>query len=253
LERATNRYVDQFIVVSDFLKKEFCRLTSIRPDKVIRIYNGVETGIYSADARQEGRRRIREEFSLGEHDMVVGAIGRLVWQKGFKHLLKCLPDVLSDASQIKTLLVGEGPLRAELESLSKELGVQQSVIFAGERRDIPEVLAAIDIMVVPSVLEGFPMVTLEAMAMEKPIVATAIPGITEQITNGKEGLLVPPDEPVALANAILRIANDPYFAQELGRVARRRVESEFSIEQMVELTMKTYEKLLSTGNRDGRK
>jgi glycosyltransferase involved in cell wall biosynthesis len=128
--------------------------------------------------------------------------------------------------------------------LSEELRVRDNLIFTGFRSDIKEILSAIDILVIPSLLEGFPMVTLEAMAMAKPIVATNIDGITEQITDGVNGILVSPKDPSALAKAVIQVLSDKELARNMGLSAREKVEQEFSVEKMVAETEKVYLSLL---------
>ncbi|MBU4345581.1 MAG: glycosyltransferase family 4 protein, partial [Desulfobacteraceae bacterium] len=125
--------------------------------------------------------------------------------------------------------------------------VADKIIFTGFRSDIKEILSAIDILVTPSLLEGFPMVILEAMAMAKPIVATNIDGITEQITDGVNGILVPPKDPSALAKTVVRVLNDKELARTMGLSAREKVKQEFSVEKMVAETEKVYLSLLKAG------
>jgi glycosyltransferase involved in cell wall biosynthesis len=168
----------------------------------------------------------------------------MVWQKGFECLIECVPEIVRTYPDTKILIVGDGQLMESLEALSKELGVRDNVIFAGFRSDIKEILSAVDLLVVPSLLEGFPMVTLEAMAMAKPIVAANIDGITEQITDGVNGILVPPKDPSALAKAVVRVLNDKEFAGIMGLAAREKVEQDFSVEKMVSETEKVYLSLL---------
>jgi glycosyltransferase involved in cell wall biosynthesis len=141
------------------------------------------------------------------------------------------------------VLVGDGPLRSELEALAVKEKVEENLIFAGFRRDIKDMLSAIDVLVVPSLLEGFPMITLEGMAMAKPIIATRINGITEQLVDGESGILIPPKDPVAIAEAIVRLSTDKELAQKLGSEGRRRVEKEFTVEKMVSETEKVYQSL----------
>ena len=123
------------------------------------------------------------------------------------------------------------------------------MIFTGFRSNIKEILSAINILVIPSLLEDFPMIILEAMAMAmaKPIIATNIDGITEQITDGVNGILVPPKDPSALANAVMRVLNDKEFARTMGLAARKKVEQEFSVEKMITETEKVYLSLLRAG------
>jgi glycosyltransferase involved in cell wall biosynthesis len=109
---------------------------------------------------------------------------------------------------------------------------------------VRDLIAALDIVIIPSIQEGFPMVTLEAMAMKKPVVATKIDGITEQIRNGVEGLLVASRSHTELTGAIMSIARDPLLASTLGNAARQRVVAEFSVQRMIEATMKVYDELV---------
>jgi len=155
-----------------------------------------------------------------------------------------MPELLNEFPQTKVLIVGEGPLRNELEELADRLKVKEHLVFAGFRTAINEILSAIDILVIPSVLEGFPMITLEGMAMARPIIATRIEGIKEQIVDGNSGILVSPKDSDAISSAIVKLTKEREFARELGLGARRRVEKEFTVEKMVAETERVYLSLL---------
>ena len=241
IDSLTECYVETFIVVSDFLKKTLIERRGIPAQRVVKIYNGIELRQYHPDAEYG---KLRKEWGIPQDVPLIGAIGRMVWQKGFEYLIQAIPDTVRDVPEASFLLVGDGLLRERLEALSKELGVRDNVIFAGFRNDIKEILSAVDLLVAPSLLEGFPMITLEAMAMAKPIIATNIDGITEQITDGVNGILVPPKDPSALAEAVIRVLNDKELARSMGLAAREKVEQEFSVEKMVEETEKVYLSLL---------
>ena len=247
-DRFSERYVDRFIVVSEVLRKTLVSNHRIPSDNVFKIYNGIELNEYQPGNSDESFKRIRKEYNIGEDVFLIGAVGRMVWQKGFEYLIEAIPDIVRDIPDANFLFVGDGPLRQKLEALSEELRVRDNVIFAGFRSDIKEILSAIDILVIPSLLEGFPMVTLEAMAMAKPIVATNIDGITEQIRDGVDGILVPPKDPSALAEAVMRILNDKELARSIGLAARKKVEQEFSVEKMVAETEKVYQSLARKEN-----
>jgi len=249
LDRFSERFVDKFIVVSKSLEQALIQKHKIRPDKVVLIYNGIEVDEYKPNVEEfrSQESEVRREFALARDVPVIGAIGRLVWQKGFEYLIEAVPDVLRTYPDARFLIVGDGLLRERLEALSEELRVRDNVIFAGFRSDIKEILCAVDLLVIPSLLEGFPMITLEAMAMAKPIVATNIDGITEQITDGVNGILVPPKDPPALAKAVLRVLNDKELARSMGLAARKKVEQEFSVEKMIAETEKVYLSLLKAG------
>jgi glycosyltransferase involved in cell wall biosynthesis len=243
----SERYTDRFIVVSEALKETLITHYRISPYKAIKIYNGIELSEYHPDDSGEHFKRIRKELNIGEDTPVIGAVGRMVWQKGFEYLVESIPEIIQACPSSKILIVGDGPLREKLETFSKERRIKDNVIFAGFRSDIKEILSAVDIFAVPSLLEGFPMVTLEAMAMAKPIIATGIDGITEQITDGVDGILVPPKDPSALAEAVIRVLNDKERARNMGSSARKKVEEEFSVEKMVAKTEDVYMSLLKAG------
>ncbi len=242
-DRLSERHVDRFIVVSEILKNLLIHQRGIPEEKVIRIYNGIETAIYDLDKLKPQREKIRNELSLTEDNILIGAIGRFVWQKGFEYFVRCIPYVIRSFPKAKFFLVGDGELRIPLEKLSKEQNIENSLMFSGHCSTIGNILAALDIVVIPSLLEGFPMITLEAMSMKKPVVATRIDGIAEQISDGKDGLLVPPKDPAALAEAIIKLIRDREFASSLGLAARKKVESEFTVEKMITETQKVYQSL----------
>jgi glycosyltransferase involved in cell wall biosynthesis len=243
-DRLSERYVDRFLVVSEALRKIMIDGHKVTTDKVIKVYNGIELNEYCPNNSNQSSNYIRKEYAIRATDVLIGAIGRLVWQKGFEYFIKSLPEIAKTHPDIKVIFVGDGPFRDNLENLCRQLGVEDKTIFTGYRSDIKGILSAIDIKVIPSLAEGFPMVTLEAMAMAKPIVATCIDGITEQITDGVDGILVPPRDPNALAAAINKIIEDKEFASSLGSAARKRVEREFTVEKMITETEKVYHSLL---------
>ena len=216
MDQLTERYVKRFIVVSDSLKQMLMERRGIPAHQVVRIYNGIELSEYHPDDSGESFKSIRKEYNVGEDVFLIGAVRRMVWQKGFEFFIKAVPEIVRVIPEAKFLLIGDGPLRQRLEALSEELRVRDNLIFTGFRSDIKEILSAIDILVIPSLLEGFPMITLEAMAMAKPIVATNIDGITEQITDGVNGILVPPKNPSALAKAVIRVLNHKELARTMG-------------------------------------
>ena len=242
-DRFSERFVDRFLVVSDALRLAMIKKHGIPAEKVIRIYNRIEIDHYSPREENGSREQIRREFNVGEDTLLVGAVGRLVWQKGFEYLIRAIPNILETSPRTRLLLVGQGPLREELEELAKNLKLDEHVIFTGFRSDIREILSAIDMLVVPSLLEGFPMITLEGMAMAKPVIATHIDGIKEQIVDTESGILIPPRDLGAITEAIVRLSTDRELAQKLGLEARRRVENEFTVERMVSQTDKVYQSL----------
>lgn len=245
IDQLSENYVDRFLVVSNALKQSLTLGRGISSERVVRIYNGIELNKYQPNLKIN---KLRDEWGIPYTEPLLGAIGRFVWQKGLEQLICAAPEILAALPNAWFLVVGEGPLRSNLQALARELNISDRIIFTGFRSDIREILSSLDILVIPSLLEGFPLITLEAMAMAKPIVATQVAGINEQISNGVEGILVPPKDPKALGAAVLSLLQDRKLASRLGAAARNRVESCFSVEKMVRETEKVYLSVLKVNN-----
>ncbi len=164
---------------------------------------------------------------------LVGAIGRLSWKKAYHHLLAAAARVRAVRPDVDFVIVGDGPLRAEVEAEASRLGIREHVHLLGEVRQVRALLRAFDVFVISSVIEGMPNVVLEALAVERPVVATAVGGIPEIVSHERSGLLVSPGDPAALAAGVLRVLDDPREAAAFGAEGRRTVESQFSVDTMV--------------------
>jgi len=244
LDKISERYVDKFVTVSDTLKKQLIQGHEIAEGKIAKIYNGIELEEYEPDSDDRFKQMVRQEFGIPDSAFLIGAIGRIVWQKGFESLIRALPKIGDRLPEAKMLIVGEGPQTKKLEKLARRLSVDQALIFAGLRDDVKSILSGLDVLVIPSLLEGFPMITLEAMAMAKPIIASNVVGISEQIADRENGILVQPGDITALTKEIIRLAGDKKKAEMLGWAARKRVEREFSVQKMVRQTEDVYRSIL---------
>ncbi len=246
MDRWTERWVNKFTVLSEAMRRSLIERHKIPPENIVKIYNGIEIEEYNPDLKELRNKKleVRRELGLKNDVPVIGAIGRLVWQKGFEYLIRAAPEVLKKCPEARFLIVGEGPLKNKLILTSEKLNVADRIIFTGFRSDIKEILASIDVLAMPSLLEGLPMVLLEAMAMANPIVATRIDGITEVLENSKTGLLVPAKNSHTLAEAIVRILDDKEKANFFGQNAREAAKEKFSVKKMVEQIELAYEKLL---------
>lgn len=241
IDRLTESSVDRFIVASDSLERLLTSKRGISSKRVVKIYNGIELHKYHP-AYNSGKLRI--ELGISQDIPIIGSIGRIIHSKGIEYLLEATKEILILYPETRLIIVGEGPLKNKLILKCKELEIINNVIFTGFVNDIRDILSSIDLLAFPSLSEGFPMVTLEAMAMAKPIVATRIDGITEQISDGKEGLLVPPKDSFRLSEAIIKLIRDRELARSLGTSARKKVEAEFSVEKMVAETERVYHSLI---------
>lgn len=227
---------DKIIVVSEALKKELSD-SKIPLRKISVISNGIEASRFDAsvDVRQ-----IRKSLSINEDEYVVGTVGRLTEEKGHKYLLKAVRTILKIYPKTKFLIVGEGPLRKRLEFLSKKLEIENNVIFTGIQKDIPSIIAAMDIFVLPSLDEGLPMALLEAMAARKPIIASNIGGIPKAVQNDQTGLLIRPADVEQLSEAILKLLGDKEKASFLAKNGYDKVKNEFSSKKMAEKYITEY-------------
>jgi glycosyltransferase involved in cell wall biosynthesis len=175
---------------------------------------------------------------------LVGVVARLQPEKGVENFLRAAARVAAKFPEAHFVVAGDGPLRQELVALSEDLGLRERVRFLGFRSDASELMKSLDVLVVPSLTEGSPLATLEAMAAGVPVVASAVGGIPDQIRHDREGLLVPPGDAAAISDALLTLLRDPARASRLGEAARRRVASRFSHDTMVRRIEDVYRDVL---------
>jgi L-malate glycosyltransferase len=176
---------------------------------------------------------------------VVGAVGRLSWKKAYHHLLDAAARVRAVRDDVEFVVVGDGPMRAEVEAEATRLGIREHVHLLGEIRDARGLMRTFDVFVMSSVIEGMPNVLLEALAAERAVVVTSVGGIPEIVAHEKSGLLVPPGDPGALAAGVLRLLANPAEAGAFGAAGRRTIEAKFSVQAMVESFTRLYEECLS--------
>lgn len=218
------RHVDGVIAVSEAVRQALLR-SGIPSGKIQVIHNSIALAEFEpAKIRRED---VRTEFGFRPGDIVVGTVAKLHHGKGVFELLRAISLLADD--RIKLLFVGDGPDRTALERDARKLAIAERVVFAGIRRDMDRVYASIDIFILASTCEeAFGMVVIEAMSMEKPVIATKVGGIPEIIQDGINGVLVPPYDVPALAHAISRYIDDGNFSREMGLEGRKTVENKFS-------------------------
>tara|TARA_E500000305_G_scaffold21563_1_gene16440 strand:- start:29787 stop:31010 length:1224 start_codon:yes stop_codon:yes gene_type:complete len=260
LRRILNPLIHRFIAVSRDLSDWLVRSVGISPDKVIQIYNGVAQDRFmpqTSVAHDRGQLAkvgrvavpgMPDGFCDAPQCRVVGTVGRLAAVKDQKTLLLALAEVLRASPQqrdtLRCILVGDGPERSALETLLAELGLQSCVWMAGDRDDIPEMLACMDVFVLPSLGEGISNTVLEAMATGLPVVATRVGGNPELVEHGVTGLLVPVGDTAALAEALQRLAVDPVTCKQMGNAAVQRIQKDFDWERTVYSYLQVYDNLL---------
>jgi len=242
-ERATAPLSDAVTTCSEAVRRHAIETLGIRPGLVHTLPNAIEIPEVACDPLT--RERVRRELGAGAGDILVGTLGRLVEpKKGLMVFLAAARSLLRDVPRIRFVLVGDGPQRAALEERATREGVSHCTVFAGIRRDVAEVMRALDLFVQPSLWEGFGLTALEAMAAGTPVVATRVGGVPEVIVDGETGLLVPPGDAEALAAACARVLSDRDLAARLGRSGRERVRQHFDIERLVGQIEALYRELL---------
>jgi glycosyltransferase involved in cell wall biosynthesis len=233
---------DLIIAISDHIAR-FTVGRGVRdPAKVRRVYHGIEPPLTRALER-EGQ-RIRHELGIAADDFLVGNVGRLALQKGQRHLIAAMPLLLERVPRAHAVIAGSGDLEEYLRDLADDVGVAERVHVLGPRKDVPALMHAIDVFAMPSIWEGFGLVLLEAMAAARPIVASRVATIPEVVIDGETGLLVPPGDPLALADALSQLADQPALARRLGEAGRERLRVHFSLEKMVGDTELLYRDLV---------
>lgn len=238
-EYIASRLTDVVVADSNVVKSNLCNRTGIEDFRVQVIQNGIDIEKFHP-ARDKG-------VESSDRLTRIGIVARLVPVKNHDLLLRAFKKLKEKESGAATSLtiVGDGPLRADLEKLASQLGLMNFIEFMGSRRDVPEILRDLDIFVLSSKSEGFSLTLLEAMASGLPVVSTDVGGNREIVVDSQTGFLVPPDNIDLFAKKLGRLTVDRALARQMGREGRKRVEEMFSLRRMVARYEKAYSKILS--------
>lgn len=243
LERILNYFTDHYVAMSESLKQQTIEKGIARSEKISVIYHGVDLRRFDYVPCKDTN-KLKRELELKHGVSVIGTIGRLDTQKGVCFLLRAASIILKLFPETIFLVVGDGPLRPQLEKLSQDLNISRKVLFTGWIEDVPNVLSVMDIFCLPSLWEAFGIVLVEAMAMRLPIVAANVEGIPEVMKDGETGILVPPKKPEALAAAIMKLLKDKTLARQMGEAGRKRVEEFFLMNTIIGEYERLYSKWL---------
>jgi glycosyltransferase involved in cell wall biosynthesis len=189
-----------------------------------------------------------EELGIDFSQPIVGSIARLHRQKGIPYLLESAKQLSQEIPGIQFLIVGGGPWKDRLTRLKSRLGLESTVHFLGERKDVPQLLSLFNVVVLSSLWEGLPYSLLEAGALGKPVVATDVNGVKEIITDGKTGFLVPAKSPEKLAEALRKVIEGKELAHRLGAALKEDIQERFSLARMVSDVQNLYLSLLDEKN-----
>lgn len=233
------RNIDAVVAISEGVKKVLVE-GGLPPQRVEIIPSGIDFSPFKEASSSD---YLRRQFSFASDDYLVGMVAHLANHKGHKYLIRATKVLKEQTPKIKIIIVGEGPLRMELNREARDSKVDDIVFFLGFREDVPRILSSLDLFVLSSYLEGLGSSILDAMACRLPVVATRAGGIPEIVIHGETGLLVPPRSPSALAKAILKLYSDRELASRLGEKGYEIVHQKFSAESMADRMIRLYEKL----------
>ncbi len=237
-ERRMSRWTDRYITVSAWLAEELQALYGIKPEQITVIPNGV--AVLSRNIP------LAKELPFPDEMPLVGTVARLAPQKGVEFFIRAAAKLQHQYPGIAFVVVGDGPLRGELEALSAQLGLKERLCFTGYRQDVSAILKRMQIYVQPSLSEGQGITVLEAMSADCPIVASAVGGLKELISQGENGLLVEPGDEEQLAKAISLLLDDSEYSRSLAEQGAIAVK-EYNMGSMLEKTKDAYYNVIKGG------
>lgn len=241
LDKFLLKYPDRLVAVSKELASKLYAL-GIPQNKVKIIYNAVfEQGIQKQNPPLE----VRKEFKIPEEDKLLGVIGRLSPEKGQIYFLRAFAEATKKLPKVTALIVGEGPDEKILKDFCHSKKFDSKVIFTGYQKDITSIYKSLDLVILPSLSEGMPNVALEGMLFGKPVIGTRVGGTPEVIEDQKTGILVPPEDPITLANSILELLKDENKKRIFSENARKFVLDNFSLEKRVKSMVELYQEILA--------
>jgi sugar transferase (PEP-CTERM/EpsH1 system associated) len=241
LGRASGIWAERFFCVSQEIAADVRNLRVAARDKIHFLPNGIDPRPFTSPLDRDAR---RAQLGVGRHEWLVGTVGRLAEIKCHDVLLRAFARLVETIAAARLLLVGDGPRRAELQSLAARLGIADRVRFAGYQPDPENYLRLMDVFALTSRSEGMPLAVLEAWAAGVPVVATRVGGLPGMIDEGRTGLLVPPQDDAAMAAALTRVIEDAALRDRLCRAGREEFDRAYHLDAMAERYERHYRELL---------
>ncbi|MFZ5652159.1 MAG: glycosyltransferase family 4 protein [Bacillota bacterium] len=242
-ERILSCLTDRYIAVSGDLAGEITARSRVSPGKVTVIYNGINGYHFGFPP---DRRYLERTTGIPAGHKVVGTVARLAPQKAVGDFIKAA-SILSRLEGVSFLVVGDGPLREELERESRELSLSGRLFFAGERRDVDRIMPCLDVFVLTSLSEGLPLALLEAMGSGCPVVATRVGGVPEVVSDGVSGLLLEPGDVPGIARSIEMLICNREKSRQMGTEGKKMLAESFTAGKMASAIERVYTDLVNRG------
>ncbi len=237
-------FCDMVISVSEEADRFHKQVGRLSPRKTTTIYNGIDLARFTAESQRADPQAVRREFGIPAAASLFITVAVLRELKGIQFMIQAMPAILTQQPEARYLIVGDGDHRAQLVEEVRRQGVENRVIFAGARKDIPALMSAADVFVLPTLTEALPTVLAEAMAARLPIVASRVGGVPEMVTDGVNGRLLEPGDPRQLAETCLELLTRPEFRAEMGGRGRSIVEQKFDVRVQAEHLRTLYQRLM---------
>lgn len=237
------RSVDKTVAVSNAVRDTLLTLYRYSPGQICVIRNAVDVDAIARHIVEINVKEVRCTLNLPDDALIVGAIANLRPEKGLLTLIEAVPIMLQSFPNIHVLLIGDGEQRPTIEKAIRDYDLAAHITMAGWCADVEPFLAAMDVFVLPSFVEGLPRTVLEAMAAARPIAATDVDGTSELITNHHTGLLVPPGNVAALGQAIVELLDNPELASTLGQNAQKTALANYGIDALIHAYLRVYQEL----------
>lgn len=235
---AYNNLADKIVANSEATKSTMLKNAPwLKTERVKVVYNGINPEFY----KPEHTKDLRKEFGFEKNDFVIGFVGRLSLQKGIMYALEGFKIINEKHNNVRLLICGDGELKSDVEKFISENQLEQKIYLAGFRKDIPNIMKTIDVLLTPSLWEGFGIVLIEAMAAGKPCVATNTSSIPEIVEDGINGYLVPTKDSQSIAESLIRLISNPQLVRQMGQAGIETVKKKFTIEKMI----KEYESIFN--------
>lgn len=239
-------FCSRTIAVSESTRQHHILYGKLPAQKVITVYNGIDLPSFGKQ-NPDSVKEIRHFFDIPENVTVLLTIAVLRELKGIQYMLEALSKIIKQVPNVRYLIVGDGNYDETLKAMAKSLGIQEYVIFAGQRRDVPELLGLCDIFILPTLTEALPTVLIEACAAQKAIIASSVGGVPEIVTDGINGRLVPPADSQSLEKACLDLIPHKGQIEAMGLAGLQIAQEKFDIRQQILSISNLYQDLIKNG------